>query len=129
MSCLAILLIVKIVVTALLVAAPFLFAPLTKLEAVTGSSAKSPLFFRLYGVAITALLVGYAFGIPIAERGEFPCGAVVMGLVSNAGAALLLLRFSIARSSGFWIGTFFAFMALSLAMALVMPMRALEKLW
>lgn len=94
MSYLSLLLVIKISATALLVAMPFLFAPLAKLEATTGVSAKSAFFFRLYGVAIAALLVGYGFGIPVAESGQFPWGVVSMGLVSNAGASFLLLRAS-----------------------------------
>jgi hypothetical protein len=91
---LGLLLVTKIFVTAVLVAAPFLFAPLTKLVAATGVNADRSLFFRLYGVAIAALLVGYGFGIPQAESGQFPWGVVVMGLASNGGAAVLLLRVS-----------------------------------
>ncbi|MBB4012602.1 hypothetical protein GGR36_001910 [Niveibacterium umoris] len=37
------------------------------------------MLLRLYGVASTALLVGYAFGIPAAESGQFPWGVVSMG--------------------------------------------------
>lgn len=129
MSYLSLLLITKIAATVLFVALPFLFAPGAKLEATTRVSTKSTLFFRLYGVAITALLVGYGFGIPAAERGQFPWGVVSMGLVSNAGAAFLLLRASKPRSSSFWLGAFFAFVAVGLAISLVSPNEALGKAW
>ncbi len=129
MSYLALLLVTKISVTALLVALPFLVAPLAKLEATTRVRTKSALFFRLYGVAITALLVGYGFGIPAAENGQFPWGVVSMGLVSNAGAAFLLLQASKPPSSGFWLGTFFALVAVALALSLIAPGPALSKAW
>lgn len=129
MSYLALLLVTKISATALLVALPFLFAPLSKLEGTTRMSAKSTLFFRLYGVAIAALLVGYGFGIPVAESGQFPWGVVSMGFVSNAGAALLLLRASKPSASGFWLGTFFALVAVALAVSMGAPSLALSKAW
>lgn len=129
MSYLALLLVTKISVTALLVALPFLVAPVAKLEATTRVSAKSTLFFRLYGVAIVALLVGYGFGIPAAESGQFPWGAVSMGLVSNAGAAFLLLRASKLSSSSFWLGTFFALVAVALVISMGAPSLALSKAW
>ncbi|MBR7629180.1 MULTISPECIES: hypothetical protein [Aeromonas] len=129
MSYLALLLVAKIAVSALLVALPFLVMPQAKLEATTRVSAKSALFFRLYGVAITALLVGYGFGIPTAESGQFPWGVVSMGLVSNSGAAFLLLRSSKPNSSGFWLGSFFAFVAVGLAVSISAPSLALSKAW
>jgi hypothetical protein len=92
-------------------------------------SAKSSLFFRLYGVAIAALLVGYGFGIPVAESGQFPWGIVSMGLVSNAGAGFLLLRVSKPHTSGFWLGTFFALLAVALAISMSAPGQALSKAW
>ncbi|MGL5344833.1 MAG: hypothetical protein ACRC9O_09560 [Plesiomonas sp.] len=129
MSYLSLLLIAKIIVTALLVALPFLAAPLTKLEATTGLNAKNPLFFRLYGIAITALLVGYGFGIPTAENGQFPWGVACMGFVSNSGAAFLLLRTSKQRTSSFWLGSFFALVAVALAVSMGAPNLALGKAW
>jgi hypothetical protein len=129
LSYLALLLVTKISVTALLVALPFLVAPLAKLEAATRVSATSTLFFRLYGVAIAALLVGYGFGIPAAESGQFPWGVVSMGLASNAGAAFLLLRASKPSSSGFRLGTFFALVAVALAISMASPSLALSKAW
>jgi hypothetical protein len=128
-SWLALLLIIKISVTALLVALPFLFAPLVRLEATTRVSTKNTLLFRLYGVAIAALLVGYGLGIPAAESGQFPWGVVFMGLVSNAGASFLLLRVSKQSSSSFWLGIFFALVAAALAISMGAPGQALSKAW
>ncbi|RQO60499.1 hypothetical protein DBR47_09070 [Paucibacter sp. KBW04] len=126
---LSLLLITKIAITALLVALPFLLGPQARLEAATGLSAKRPIFFRLYGVAITALLVGYGFGIPSAEHQQLPWGVVMMGLVSNTGAALLLLSSAKPRSMNFWLGSFFALIALALAASAVAPGLALSKAW
>lgn len=127
MSYLALLLIIKISVTTFLVALPFLFAPPAKLEAATRVNAKGGLFFRLYGIAMAALLVGYCFGIPAAESGQFPWGVVSMGIVSNTGAAFLLLRASKPRSSGFKLGAFFAMVAVALAFSMGAPNLVLNK--
>lgn len=129
MSWLTLLLATKISVTALFVALPFLFGPSAMLETTTGVGARSTLFFRLYGVAIAALLVGYGFGIPAAENHQFPWGVAVMGLVSNSGAAYLLLRAAKSRSTGFWLGTFFGLVAVALALAMGVPDYALGKAW
>jgi hypothetical protein len=71
----------------------------------------------------------YGFGIPVAESGQFPWGLVSMGFVSNAGVAFLLLRASKPSSSGFWLGTFFAVVAVALAISMCAPRQALSKAW
>jgi hypothetical protein len=128
MSWLSLLLITKIGVTGLLVAAPFLLLPKSKLEKSTNITTPTSLFFRLYGVAITALLVGYAFGIPTAEDGRFPWGVVCMGTVSNGGAAILLLAYSQNKSNRV-LATFFGLIALGLIAAMVLPAGAIQKAW
>ena len=77
-------------VTILLVMAPFLFWPKHRLEAMTGVSAASATLFRLYGMAIAALIVGYSAGLWQSMNGVFPWTAALMGIVSNAGAAGIL---------------------------------------
>ena len=129
MSYLGLLLIAKIAVSVPFIALPFLFSPLAKLEATTRINAKGSLFFRLYGVAIAALLVGYGFGVHVANSGQFPWGVVSMGLVSNSGGAFLLLRASKPRSSGFWLGVFFALVAVALALSMGAPEMAISKAW
>ena len=52
----------------------------------------SPTLFRLYGVAVLALLFGYATAIPNIQAGIFPWAIVIMGAISNGGAALFLVR-------------------------------------
>jgi hypothetical protein len=99
------------------------------LEATTGVSAKNTTFFRLYGIAMVALLVGYGFGIPAAENHQFPWSVVSMGIVSNTGPAFLLLRSSRSGSTSFWLGIFFAFVALALVISMSAPDHALRKAW
>ncbi len=119
---------VKIAVTALLTAAPFLLLPEQRLAAmfrVSGDGAGT--IFRLYGVAILALLVGYASGFWTIAEGRFPWGVVAMGLVSNTGAALLMFL------TGAWrraksISFFVAAIAVALAIAAVFPRQALAVL-
>ncbi len=128
MSWLSLLLITKIGVTGLLVAAPFLLLPKSKLEKLTNITTPTSLLFRLYGVAITALLVGYAFGIPTAEDGRVPWGAVCMGTVSNGGAAILLLAYRQNKNNRV-LAAFFGLIALGLIAAMVLPAGAVQKAW
>jgi hypothetical protein len=129
MSWLSLLLIVKIVVTGLLVAIPFLLLPKPKLEKSTNITAPSPVFFRLYGVAISALLVGYAFGIPSSEAGRFPWGVVCMGVISNIGASILLLTYARRSLQNRLMGIFFGLIALWLIAAMILPVNAMQKIW
>jgi hypothetical protein len=129
MSWLSLLLITKIGATGLLVAAPFLLLPKTMLEKITNTTAQTSALFRLYGVAIAALLVGYAFGIPTAEDGRFPWGVVTMGAVSNGGAALLLLAFSQGNKQNRVLAAFFGLVALGLIVAMIWPEIAIQKAW
>lgn len=92
MSPLIIIIAIKIIVTLVLIAIPFLTLPMEKLDKISGMTAKSNTFYRLYGVAMVALLIGYASGIPLINQGVFPWGVAIMGIVSNGGVALLLLK-------------------------------------
>lgn len=124
----SLLLIVKIVVTSVLVTLPFLVLPQYKLEKITEISAASSTFFRLYGVAILALLVGYSFGISSAENSEFPWGVASMGVVSNCGAAFLLLS-SRPNSQNRALGIFFALITFGLVASMIRPEAALQNAW
>jgi len=128
MSWLSLLLIIKVVVTSVLVVLPFLFLPKFKLEKAMNITTPTPTFFRLYGVAILALLVGYSFGIPYAENHNFPWGVVCMGVVSNGGATLLLLLSQTSKQNKI-LGVFFALVTLALVIAIVVPEAALQKIW
>ncbi len=129
MTWLSLLLITKIFVTGALVAVPFLLLPKTKLEQSVNINAPSSIFFRLYGIAITALLVGYAFGIPAAEAGLFPWGVTWMGTVSNAGAAFMLLAYSKGNKQNRMLGTFFGLVAIGLITAMILPAGAMQRAW
>ena len=128
MSFLALVLTAKIVLTGILTAVPFLVLPGARLAAVTGVTGGGETLFRLYGIAIVALLVGYASGFWALARGEFPWGVVAMGLVSNAGGASLLV------ASGAWrrakpITFVVAAVAVSLATCAAWPDLATRPLW
>jgi uncharacterized membrane-anchored protein YitT (DUF2179 family) len=128
MTYLTLLLIVKIVVTFLFVALPFLFLSRQRIEKNIQIQANNSLFFRLYGVAILALLVGYGSAIPLAEASILPTGILVMGLVSNAGASGLLFRLGNGKQS-MLLAAFFGIIAVLLVVALLFPSAALTKLW
>ncbi len=128
MSWISLLLLVKIVVTLVLVAIPFLFVSKEKLEMVTNIKANSSQFFRLYGVAILALLVGYSFGIPLAESGVFPWGVVSMGVVSNGGAAFILVLSGL-NSKNRALVLFFLFITLGLVLSTLFSQVAVQKAW
>jgi hypothetical protein len=129
MSWLSLLLVFKIVMTGLLVSVPFLLLPQPKLQEATRVMAPSPLFFRLYAIAITALLVGYGSGIPMAESGHFPWGIVFMGIVSNAGAAILLLSYSRENLKNRLLGSFFGVIAFALIASALFAEGSLQKAW
>ncbi len=129
MTYLDLILLAKIAGTALFVGLPFLLIPAPRLIGILqieGAEAALPLI-RLYGWAVVALLVGYSFGFSWMTGSVFPIGVVTMGLVSNAGASVLLVI------TGAWrqalpMTIFLAAIALSLVFAIVNPdavMRAL----
>jgi len=129
MTWISLLLIVKIVITALIVALPFLLLPNSFLEKFTSIKTNDPGFFRLYGIAITALLVGYAFGIPLAENGQFPWGVTYMGTISNAGAAVILMAYAKGNNQNRMLSVFFGLIALGLIVAMFLPHNAIQKAW
>lgn len=124
MTWLSILLIVKIAVTAALIAAPFLLAPRQVLAKRVGVETSTSAMFRLYGVAMAALLVGYGFGIATAQAGVFPWGVVAVGVVSNGGASIALLVTDAARKSAA-LTAFLILITISLIAAMLAPDAAL----
>ncbi|EAQ27895.1 hypothetical protein NAP1_09882 [Erythrobacter sp. NAP1] len=93
MNYLDLILLIKIAGTGLFVGLPLLLIPtpqLVRLLGIEGAEAAMPLI-RLYGWAVLALLVGYSFGLSWVVGDTFPLGVVTMGLVSNAGATVLLV--------------------------------------
>ena len=127
MSILTALLLVKIAVTALLVCLPFLLLPQRKLERLLQVKARNSTLFRLYGVAMLALLVGYGFGVAQTLNGHFPWLVVTVGVVSNAGAALVLGLFGSGRQNRM-AAAFFGGIAVLLVLSAFWPELAMTKL-
>jgi hypothetical protein len=130
MSFLTLLLFTKIALTAVAVLIPLLIAPGAWLSKVFGGRGGPVVVYRLYGVAIAALLVGYGFGVRPAMAGIFPMAAVTMGMVSNAGAVVILLGSKARRKPLIRLGAaFFGAVAVGLAFAMIAPELALSPLW
>lgn len=81
-------LVVKIVGTAVFFAISLVLKPEFPLEMLRVRA--DPLPARLLGWSYLAILVVYISGLLEARRGLFPSTTVIMGLLSNAGASLLL---------------------------------------
>ncbi len=129
MTYLDLILMAKIAGTALFVGLPFLLVPAPRLVAllqIEGAEAAMPLI-RLYGWAVIALLVGYSFGFSWVIGDIFPLGVVTMGLVSNAGASVLLVL------TGAWrkalpMTVFLGLIATSLAFAMMQRDAVMQSL-
>jgi hypothetical protein len=127
MTAIGLILAIKISITSLLIGGPFLFMPEERLAKMTGVTGGSSIF-RLYGVAILALLAGYTSGFWTIAEGHFPWGVAAMGMVSNGGATLVLL------TSGAWqrkpaSTSFVAAVTLALVAASLNSSYALVPLW
>lgn len=94
MSFLILILTFKIIISLAVVVFPALFRPVESLNKGFGTNLPDPYLFRLYGVAILALLIGYGYGIHLAYLGQYPWGIVMIGLVSNGGAVFVMLKLS-----------------------------------
>ncbi|MGD1935296.1 MAG: hypothetical protein ACFB0Z_12455 [Candidatus Phaeomarinobacter sp.] len=128
MSFLALVFIFKVLVTGLMVGAPFLFLPAARVDMSTGYGEAAAPLFRLYGVAIFALLFGYGYGYWLLGQGIFPWGIIAMGLLSNGGGAAVLF------ASGAWrrsktIAYFISAVAVALAAAALAPEWAVTPIW
>lgn len=84
----------KIIISLAVLVFPALFRPIESLNRIFGTNLTNTYLFRLYGVAILALLVAYGYGIQLALIGYYPWGIVIMGIVSNGGAVLVMLSLS-----------------------------------
>lgn len=128
MTLLTLLLLFKIGFTALFAALPMLLLPADGIRQRLGIDAAALPYIRLYGWALMALLVGYAGGVVEAEAGHMPWGVVTMGLVSNGGAALLMLT-PFARVGSLAMPAVFGGIAVGLLAALLAPATALSHAW
>ena len=120
MTLLSYVLLAKILVSIVFVSGPLLFLPTAKLEALTGTKANDVSLYRLYGMAITALLVGYGFGLADTLEGRFPWSAVFFGVVSNIGATMVLIASGRWRQSRLLTG-FFGTIGLLFILAALFP--------
>lgn len=127
MSFLALLLIVKIAVTLVLVVVPLILAApdwITRFSGLKGDTA----LFRLYGMALLALLVGYAMALWGHWQGDDVVWVVPMGMVSNGGAALILLTTYTGRFRAISV-TFFTAITLGLFAIWLWPEPLMASLW
>ena len=134
MSLLSILLIIKIIVTLVAVVLPFGLFNQQKLKHLSGLSGPSLLVFRLYAVAIAALLVNYGFGFTQAQAMHFPMAAVIVGVISNGGATAVLVKQSLTEQSKVVLSnnysiTFFGLITMGLLLALFFQQTALRPMW
>ena len=120
MTYLTLLIGVKIVVTLLNVIVPFLFFPTATLDRLAGFGQANTAFYRLYGMAMLALVVAYGGGLLQTLAGEYPAQIVAMGLVSNVGAALIMIWTGYARSQRA-LAAFFGLVGLGFIWAAVQP--------
>lgn len=128
MTPLTLLLLVKIIVTFFVVAMPFLFFSKEKIGRHMEIEAVSPTLFRLYGIAILALLAGYSGGIYLINQSVFPIAIIAMGLVSNAGATFILILTGAANKQRF-LTFFFAVITFGLGLAAIYPKVAISPLF
>lgn len=120
MTWLEFLLYFKIAFTAMTCVGPMLLLPGPRTARLFGVGVDAIGVVRLYGIALAALLVGYAAGVVQVRQGSFPEGVVVMGAVSNLGASGYLV------ASGAWrrarlFAVAFGAIGMALVSALALP--------
>lgn len=128
MEPLSILLWIKIIGTLLPVALPLLLLPPERINQTSGFEVSDPALYRLYGMAVLALLVGYSGGYVQVLQGEYPIGVIAMGFASNAGAFLILLMTGRGKRAP-WEPAFFGLIAAGLALSFFFQDAALRPLW
>ncbi len=114
-------------VTFFAVVLPFLVFSKEKLNQVLQMTAESPSLYRLYGVAVLALLVGYGSGVLQIAQDMYPSGVIAMGITSNAGAALVLFLTGAAKRNKS-LTVFFTLIAVCLIGAFLNPEAAMTAL-
>ena len=128
MTPLSLLLVIKIVGTFFPVAAPLLILPKARIDQLSGFSPSDVSLYRLYGMAVLALLVGYLGGYFQIEAGVFPIGVLAMGFVSNAGAFAVMVITGRAQKTPL-SAAFFGLIAAGLAAAYLFQDFAMTPLW
>ena len=94
MNALKIILVIKIVFTAIFWSLPLLFFPKRAAELLRMPVPQPILFAHLLGAAFLALLVGYVLGLLDLSHNKGAGNIVWVGIVSNGSAFLLLLIFA-----------------------------------
>ncbi len=124
MTYLSLLLIAKVVVTIAVVCIPFFFFKKETLDRMSGFGSPNIAMYRLYGMAITALVVAYSGGFLQTLAGEYPAQIVAMGLASNVGASVLMVTTGYVRSQGILTG-FFGIIGIGFIIAALAPSFAM----
>lgn len=127
MSPLVLLLAAKICVTLLGISLPFLILSRDRLDRFSGFAGTPLVLYRLYGTALLALIVAYGFGLLEAFDGAVPWAIITMGIVSNVGAAVILVASGMAGSKP-WLPAFFGLIAAGLILTAVFPAAAVSSL-
>ncbi len=84
----------KIVATLLVWCLPLIFFSESLLESAGLPAQPTGMFLRLLGWAYLALCVGYGFGLSAELQGIRVVGPIWVGIVSNAGACIILAYFA-----------------------------------
>ena len=128
MAPLSILLWIKIIGTFFPVALPLLVMPKGFIDARSGFEASDLSLYRLYGMAVLALLVGYAGGYVQVTQGVYPIGVLAMGFASNAGAFTIMVLTGRAAKTPL-TAVFIGLIAAGLAAAFFLPDAFMTPLW
>ena len=96
---------------------PLLLFRKARIDQLSGFDASDVTLYRLYGMAVLALLVGYLGGYLSVLAGQYPLGIVAMGLASNAGALAILVQSGRGKRYP-WEAGFFGIISLGLATSL-----------
>ena len=104
----------KIALTVLAWCIPLLLFPSSLLERLGFPSPSPEVFVRLLGMAYSALVLGYWFGLQQVRQGAYPMATVWVGILSNGGACALLVGHAATGAWSTWGGFAQASMWLSL---------------
>lgn len=102
LSALAYVLRAKIGITLVFWCVPLLLFPKNAFEWLGFREVGSVVFLKLLGMAYLALVAGYYLGYREIASSVYPANTVRVGIVSNLGAFLLLVYFSLAGSWDSW---------------------------
>lgn len=124
MNKLSIVFIFKIALTLILWSLLPLLLPPSWLEFLGLPQQSSYLFIKLYGMAALSLVVGYGFGLREScpsqnKQARRAMGIIWVGIVSNAGASLILLLYGLSGTWNTWgfflqLGLWFSMVATGL---------------